>query len=96
MARVGKLDGPGGVSQPQLVEAGFQPAGQGGILPPGWEAGLTGSQRWLPPRFMAVARGNRAVEAAKNLKRTLRPVWTGSGLRPHRLPLHSVACPGKC
>jgi len=36
----------------RLVEAGFQPASQGGILPPGWEAGLTGSQGWLPPRFL--------------------------------------------
>ena len=39
--------------EPRFVEAGFQPAGEGGILPPGWEAGLTGSQGWLPPRFMA-------------------------------------------
>ncbi len=35
------------------MEADFQPAGEGSILPPGWEAGLTGSQGWLPPRFMA-------------------------------------------
>ena len=32
-----------------LVEAGIMPAGEGGILPPGWKPGLTGSQGWLPP-----------------------------------------------
>ncbi len=39
------------VHEPAAVAAGFQPASEGGILPPGWEAELTGSQGWLPPRF---------------------------------------------
>ena len=42
--------------EPRAVEAGFQPASEGGILPPGWEAGLTGSQGWLPLRFRGARR----------------------------------------
>ena len=38
--------------RPALVEAGIMPASEGGILPPGWKPGLTGSQGWLPPRFL--------------------------------------------
>ena len=50
--------------EPRLVEAGFQPAGHGGILPPGWEAGLTGSQGWLPPRGVRARRGFTMIEIA--------------------------------
>ena len=51
--------------EPALVEAGFQPASEGGILPPGWEAGLTGSQGWLPPRFTAPMRDAGVVLALR-------------------------------
>ena len=44
--------------EPQIVEAGFQPASEGGILPPGWEAGLTGSQGWPPLQFKGARRDN--------------------------------------
>ena len=40
-----------------LVEAGILPASEGGILPPGWKPGLTGSQGWLPPRVRFMASG---------------------------------------
>ena len=38
-----------------LVEAGILPASEGGILPPDWKPGLTGSQGWLPPRARLIS-----------------------------------------
>ena len=40
MAREQVRNDEGAFHEPLFVEAGFQPAGQGGILPPGWEASL--------------------------------------------------------
>jgi len=58
--------------EPGAVEAAFQPASQGGLLPPGWEAGLTGSQGWLPPQ-----RGDAG--RAPGSERSLLALHLGSG-----------------
>ena len=47
-----------------FVEAGFQPASQGGILPRGWEAWLTGSQGWLPLQLTPAPAGEVAVSSS--------------------------------
>ena len=44
-----------------LVEAGILPASEGGILPPGWKPGLTGSLGWLPPRVRFMVRGRTSI-----------------------------------
>ena len=52
-----------------FVEAGILPASEGGILPPGWKPGLTGSQGWLPPqaRFMEGRRRPRSSAVGRRL-----------------------------